>query len=393
MKHFHRLTKVISLGGIVFVTPLTVWQTAFAANTAVLSLSPSSGNYTSGSTLSIKVYENSGSDSINAVQANLSYSTTQLRYDNFSSSSALPIEAENPTGDTGSLHFARGTTTPITGIQQVVTIQFTVIASSGTASINFASGSAVVRSTDNKAESLSYVNGTYTVPVASRSPSPKNNVGPTNTPVVPVYTAPVTNTSSKSAPNANSGNLAISNIQASNNPSSRNTVITWQSNKPATSRVYYGTDKSHLISLSDANLVTNHSIALPSSMLKSGNTYLYYVSSTDSSGQTISSQLLPFVAAEVNQPVSNNRSIKYTKQVAAVFVFMAVAIIMILIAGRLRHRMQAAHELNRHFPNLPHDPIVQGPTEFSANQGPNGKSIQPNRSPALPDDKTKKSSN
>lgn len=61
-------------------------------------------------------------------------------------------------------------------------------------------------------------------------------------------------------------------------PSSGSAVITWKTNVPATSRVDYGTTTSYGMSVSDANLVTNHSIVLP--YLRADTVYHFKITST-----------------------------------------------------------------------------------------------------------------
>src|SRR5262245_27365953 len=134
-----RLTKTLAtiLATVVGALSLVASPLAGAAGSASLYLSPASASVVKGNTLTVKVYENSGSTEVNAVQANLTYPTSLLTYKSYSSSSAFSIEAENPSGNTGSLHFSRGNITPRTGVQLVVTVLFQAAASSGTANVNF----------------------------------------------------------------------------------------------------------------------------------------------------------------------------------------------------------------------------------------------------------------
>ncbi len=377
------IVSILGLSGALLFSPAV-----YAAGTATLTLSPASGKYTKGQTISVIVYENSGGDSVNAVQSNLSYNTSQLKYLNFTDSSAFNIEAESPSGDTGNLHFARGTINAVTGTQAVVTARFSVVAGSGSATISFASGSTVVRSTDNQPESLTTSSGSYTLATAT-SPSPSPSPSPTSHPSSPTpppattFVPPASTTKpNTSTHNPNSSTkLTVTNVQSTNGGSGDTTIITWQTNVPSTSTVLYGSDKDHLVSQSDGSLVTSHSVTLPASELKSGSTYYFYVSSTDANGSTVSSQLIPFVAA--GDTVSSN-SQKLNKQIFTIVGIGAVILAGILVLFgiyRLQQSMKEQRELRSHFPDVNNNPSQNntgGVVNFTPPNGTPGSTTQPN---------------
>ncbi len=114
-----------------------------------LSLSPSSGNLKSGSTVTVTVRENSGTTAVNAVQANINYPTDKFTFVSADySASAFSVEAQN-TSDNGLIKIARGATTPISGNQIVGVITFT-LSGTGRAALSFASGTALVSSSTNQ---------------------------------------------------------------------------------------------------------------------------------------------------------------------------------------------------------------------------------------------------
>lgn len=323
-----------------------------------MTLSPASGSLVKNHTLALHVYENSGGDSVNAVQANLSYNTSQLRYVSFTDSTAFKVEAESPSSNSGSLHFARGTITPVTGSQEVVTVNFSVVAGSGTATVSFDSGSAVVRSTDNQGETLTTSDAKFslTAPVANPTPPPSPSPQPVHHASSPAPVTFVPPSSATIKPNSSSSPKAASTLKISSvestNDSSGNTVITWHTNEAATSTVLFGSDKTHLVTKSDGSLVTSHTVVLPSDELKSGTSYYFYVSSTDSSGLTVSSQFLPFISA--GTAVSSNSS-KLNKQAftAAGIGAVIVAVVLVLFGFyRMQQNLQEQRELRKHFPDL-----------------------------------------
>ncbi|HEY4695176.1 MAG TPA: hypothetical protein VIH52_04425 [Candidatus Nanoarchaeia archaeon] len=129
---------------------------------ATLYLSPASKTVNNGENFAVSVYTNTGGDPVNAVQANLSYPTATLQFISVDSSgSAFEIAAET-SGGSGSVRIGKGTLTPKTGVQLVGIVNFKAIAA-GTASVSFASGSAVLRSTDNANILSGPTGGTYTV--------------------------------------------------------------------------------------------------------------------------------------------------------------------------------------------------------------------------------------
>lgn len=133
----------------------------FAAGTATVSLTPSTATFSQGDTVSVDIYEDSGSDTINAVQANFSYPSNILSFVGVTDSPAFSVVAQNSVSG-GSAKVARGTSTPVSGNQLVATVRFTA-SGAGSATLSFTSGTAVVRSTDNGAETLTTNGASYTI--------------------------------------------------------------------------------------------------------------------------------------------------------------------------------------------------------------------------------------
>jgi hypothetical protein len=117
---------------------------------ATMSLSPATGKLSKGKTIKVSIWEDSGTQSVNAVQANLTYDATKLQFVSIDSSgSAFSIEAQAKSSS-GNVLIARGQLSPIKGKQFVSAVTFKALGSSGKANISFAPGSVLVRSTDNK---------------------------------------------------------------------------------------------------------------------------------------------------------------------------------------------------------------------------------------------------
>lgn len=167
------LPVVIGTLLILIALPLTVVATlsvreptSKAAGTATLSLSPSTQSVNQGSNFTVQIRENSGTEPINAVQANLSYDTAKLTFvsiDNIDDGiSSFDLEFEK-VGGGGSIKIARASTTPKTGVQVVAVVTFTAKISPGLTNVSFTTGSMVVRSTDHTDILGGTTGGTYTI--------------------------------------------------------------------------------------------------------------------------------------------------------------------------------------------------------------------------------------
>jgi chitodextrinase len=135
-----------------------------AAGAATLSLSPASLIVANNQTFTVDIREDSGSATVNAVQANLTYPSTSLEFVSVdATTSAFPLEAQS-TGGGGSVTLARainGGQTPLTGSQLVARVTFKSLMTVGSATVSFGAGSAVVSSVDNTALTLTTLTGTY----------------------------------------------------------------------------------------------------------------------------------------------------------------------------------------------------------------------------------------
>jgi chitodextrinase len=168
-----------------------------ASGSATLSLTPSTAIVNSGTAFSVAVYENSGTAQVNAVQANLTYPASSLTLTSISTTNtAFPLEAQS-TGGSGTITMARainGGTAPLTGQQLVATLNFTSNMTTGSATVAFAAGSAVVSSVDNTALVLTTQSGTYSPDTTAPSaPTGLHATGTTGTSISIAWTASTDN--------------------------------------------------------------------------------------------------------------------------------------------------------------------------------------------------------
>jgi chitodextrinase len=160
--------RSLLLFGLVFaaVGGYIIWRSFAAPAPPTIYLSPASQTVGPGATITVQVRENSGTTTVNAVQANLSYPTSLLTFVSSSTTgTAFSVEAQD-TGGGGVINLARGTTTPVSGDQLIATLTFTATSTSGAASVVFTNGTALVSSGTNQdiLGGLSATGGgTYTV--------------------------------------------------------------------------------------------------------------------------------------------------------------------------------------------------------------------------------------
>ncbi len=116
---------------------------------ASLYLTPGAGSPGVGDELDVQVRVNTGSQQTNAVQANLTYPSTQLSVLGFdNSTTAFPITAQQQASN-GLIQVARGTITPVSGDTNLTTIRFQVIGT-GTAQVCPTDQSQIVSSSTNQ---------------------------------------------------------------------------------------------------------------------------------------------------------------------------------------------------------------------------------------------------
>jgi fibronectin type 3 domain-containing protein len=134
----------------------------------MLYLSPATAIENNGSSFNVSIYEDSGTAPVNAVQANLSYPATGLQLMSIDgTNSGFPLSAQQ-SGSNGTIQIARainGGTQPVTGKQLVANLTFQSLMTTGSATVAFTSGSAVVSSVDNTGLILTTQTGTDNVAV------------------------------------------------------------------------------------------------------------------------------------------------------------------------------------------------------------------------------------
>src|SRR5206468_12313349 len=96
-----RITRIFSVL-IIAAVPLLLIAQSSAASSATMYLTPSSATVAIGNTLTVTIYEDSGTQDVNAAKADLTYNANVLQYSSVTSSNAFSVAAST-TGRCGSV--------------------------------------------------------------------------------------------------------------------------------------------------------------------------------------------------------------------------------------------------------------------------------------------------
>jgi len=116
------------------------------AGTASFSLAPTSGSFTTGSTIPVAVKVSSTNALLTTVETAISYPAAQLQYVSITEGSVFTVAQRTNTATPGVLDIIRGIpggSAGVGGTNTVVTLNFKVIGTSGTAAVDVGAGSAI----------------------------------------------------------------------------------------------------------------------------------------------------------------------------------------------------------------------------------------------------------
>jgi hypothetical protein len=211
-RYFVYLLAAISSGAILLSSGLSTVTTS-AQGTNSIYLTPASGGYAVGANFTVTVRVNT-TDQVNAVTADMSYSSNLQYISIDGSGSAFGIDASS-SGGGGSVSINRATITPVSGDQLVSRVTFKVL-SAGTGTVSMNSSSQALSSTTNQNVVATRNGGSYTLQGGS-SPSPSPTPTPTPAPT-PSPTPGSTPTPTPSPSAKTSTNLPKTTIAAQGNP-------------------------------------------------------------------------------------------------------------------------------------------------------------------------------
>jgi hypothetical protein len=252
------------LATLTLLTVPQLFSEAALAASASVSLSPSASSVAKGSTVSVGVYENSGSEPVNAVKVIATYPADKFSYVSITNSNAFSVAAFS-SGGSGTVNIQRGALSPVTGRQLVATFRLKALVDSGTGSLGVDSAGTTVVS----ANTFASIPATYSGATITLKPVPP-----------PAPEAPT--------PPADTTAPAITDVKVSEITKTSATV-TWTTSEPASSEVDYGLTQAYGLSAVDSNLVTAHKVLLNSPLITPGASYHALVKSSDAAGNAASS--------------------------------------------------------------------------------------------------------
>ena len=148
-------------------------RSAAAAPTAVLHETPTSGGTSAGATVTVSVAMTVSGDSVNAVEADVTYAVSQMKFVSAKVDTTVWGITASKSGAAGKVRIGVGSTTPRTGTVQIATVTFTALK---TGSYRFGIGqtSSVISATTNT-ELLNHT-GAKSAPPTDQGPFPLSSV-------------------------------------------------------------------------------------------------------------------------------------------------------------------------------------------------------------------------
>lgn len=199
-----------------------------SATSNSLYIDPAGGNYTVGSNITVSIRENSNSDPVNAVQADLNYSASNLEFVSIDGgTSDFGVDAAK-SGGSGTVSIARGNTSALTGDKLVAKVTFKVTGT-GNGTIEVATSSAVLSSVTNDNVASQLLGAAYTLGNTPTTPPPTTPPPTTPPPTTPPPTTPPPTTPPPARPPATPPPVRPATPPATSKPSTTTTTT-----KPAT---------------------------------------------------------------------------------------------------------------------------------------------------------------
>jgi len=165
MARQHKLPKqfyIISITALFALVGTYFFAISHASGTGTLTLSPATSSVSLGANLTVTIVENSGTTSVNSVEADLTYDQTKLQFVSIDTSTSPFNISALASGGSGTVSVASATATPVTGQQTVAVVTFKAIGL-GSTPVAFASTSGIAESTNNTDFLGSTTGATYTI--------------------------------------------------------------------------------------------------------------------------------------------------------------------------------------------------------------------------------------
>jgi hypothetical protein len=167
------IRTILLQGALLIALFLGVFASASEAHAANLLVTPASGSYSSGQTFTVTVQADPAGDSINAVEAQLTFDTSVLSVVNVSKTgSVFSLWTTEPafSNTAGTISFGGGSPTPFTAKSTLMSITFRTLAE-GTGALSFGTASALAADGRGTDVLKGKTGGSYTV-AAATTPTP-----------------------------------------------------------------------------------------------------------------------------------------------------------------------------------------------------------------------------
>ena len=246
LKHTHlNLGLILLLFSIIIIPVSLISKGAYASSTDYFSISPATANYQVGNSINIAISV-TANDTINAINAQLSYSSSNLRYNSDTLTGHFTLCGNN-SGGNGSINIGCAVSgNGVTGYEAIANLNFTVLAQ-GTAEVKFVSGSAIVDVSQNNT-----FNGIYPLSTLSLS-------NPPAAPSQPISSGGSGNTA---PPVSSSGNSRTTRIAPPPTSTSPTKLITAPSNPTSPGSLTAPNNKSNLINSLTITLLSPQNVPL-----------------------------------------------------------------------------------------------------------------------------------
>ncbi|HEX8226994.1 MAG TPA: IPT/TIG domain-containing protein [Candidatus Saccharimonadales bacterium] len=187
-----------------------------SSGSASLSLTPASGTFEQNSTVSVVIKATSATARLLTIQSVLNYPASQLQYLSTTEGSVFTTAQRTNTSTSGVIDLIRnipGGGTGVTGTNDVVTVNFRVIGSSGTAAINFASTSGIYDDSGTGANVLGGTTGANYSLGSVAAPAPAvSSISPTSGSTAGGTTVTINGSNFISGATVSFGGTAASNV-------------------------------------------------------------------------------------------------------------------------------------------------------------------------------------
>jgi hypothetical protein len=265
------------------------------AATSLVYITPSSGAFTAGQSLTIYVRVNAQAP-INGVQANLTYPADKFNVSSISyGGTAFGMEGESVASG-GVIRMGRATGSDVTGDHLVGTVNLVAKVNTGSASISFAGGTALANDVNSIPCTTSGGNYSFYIPatpvptaapvVKTPTPKPGTTATPTlgaKTPtLMPGVTPTVTPLAAPDKPVVTGTKLEGRTLGK--------TALFVTTNKDTKIILSYGLTSRYGLTVMSSEIGKDHGVVLDSKYLLPKTTYHYKINATDISGNTLESE-------------------------------------------------------------------------------------------------------